>query len=84
MTYDPSYKLRHKPPPISRLLRWKHLPPRMVGDPDSGWRFRGANRSIWDRRCRAIYAAMMAEKRGAVALQERVGLWFWDGERYRQ
>lgn len=82
MVYDPRYKLRHKPPPVSRLAFYKRLPPPMVGDPrpDLGWRCRDP----WAQRCKAVYEAMMAVKRGAVTPRERVGLWFWDGERYRQ
>jgi len=78
--YDPDYKLRHKPPPVSRLAHYKRLPPNMVGDPGGPWHCRNP----WDQRCRAVYAHMIALKRGAVAPRERVGLWFWDGERYRQ
>jgi len=81
MTYDPNYRMRHRPPPVSRLAHYKHLPPHMVGDPQPhfGWRCKNP----WAQRCEAVYAHMMAIKHGAVAPRERVGLWFWDGERYR-
>jgi len=82
MTYDPNYEFKHKLPPVARLAHYKRLPPPMVGDPrpDLGWCYKNP----WDQRCKAVYAAMMVLKRGAVAPRERIGLWFWDGERYRQ
>jgi hypothetical protein len=75
MTYDPKYKLKHKPPQIGRLLHYKRLPPRMVGDPCTRY---GHPWITWDERCKAVYAAMIALKRGAVPLHQRCGLWFYD------
>jgi hypothetical protein len=70
MIYDPNYKLRHKPPSIRRLLYYKYRPPPMVGDPPRGGQ-------TWDARCKAVYAAMMAEKRGEIPLHMMRGLWHW-------
>lgn len=70
MTYDPKYKLKHKVTPIKRLSHYGRLPPPMVGDPK--WCFRD-----WNDRCWAIYAAMMAEKRGVIPPHKRRGLWAW-------
>lgn len=66
--YDPKYKLNHRPPPITRLLRYKHFPPPMVGDPEFG--------RTWKQRCEVIYTSMMARQRGTVPPHKRRGLWF--------
>jgi hypothetical protein len=71
MTYDPKYKLSHKPPPVSRLAHYKHFPPPMVGDPRGHFK-------DWDTRCRAIYNEMMRRQRGLASRNEMHGLWFWD------
>jgi len=84
MTYDPNYKLKHKPPPVHRLAYYKRLPPPMVGDPrpDLGWHCKNP----WKQRCEAVYAAMMAFKHGTVPPRSRVGLWYYDvdTDHYRQ
>ena len=74
MNYDPKYKLRHRPPQIARLLRYKSLPPPMVGDPvgmGCGW-----EKIMW-----AKYAILMAQKRGEPLPLPRHtmrGLWMWE------
>jgi len=74
MTYDPNYRIKHRVPPVSRLAHYKHLPPRMVGDPHLRY---GCARNAWAQRCLALYAAMMAEKHGALPPIQRRGLWMW-------
>jgi hypothetical protein len=78
VTYDPKYKLRHKPTPIARLAHYKHLPPPMVGDPPAApsWKAWGRWKN-WDERCRAVYEDMIARKHGRLPRNEMRGLWFW-------
>jgi hypothetical protein len=76
MAYDPKYKLRHKPPSVGRLLHYKWLPPRMVGDPCGS--YGGHCWRSWEERCKAVYAAMIAVKHGAVPPHQRRGLWFYE------
>ena len=66
------YKLKHRPPPITRLLRYERLPPPLTDDPPRDW-------DCWAERCAAVYAWMIALKRGArppVPEHRRRGLWF--------
>lgn len=53
------YKIKHIVTPIERLLRYEHIPPRMIGDPqpeDEEW-------VSWTQREWAVYDAMMKKKR---------------------
>lgn len=62
---DPTYKIRHVVTPVGRLTHYEYLPPPMKGDPQptmsefegvEGWQ-------SWEERERAVYDAMMKEKR---------------------
>lgn len=74
MTAKSKYKLKHRPPPVTRLLKYQRLPPPMMDDPpERKWR-------TWEERCVAVYHWMIAQKRGAslpVSPSKRRGLWFW-------
>lgn len=70
MAYDPKYKMRYRPEPISRLRKYNRFPPHMVDDPSGCWK-------DWDERCHAVYQAMMELKRGVIPQRLRRGLWFY-------
>lgn len=54
-------KLKFKPTPISRLLKYK-VPLKMVGDPE--WSTGGNQWRAWQNRQRAVYEDMLIIKRG--------------------
>jgi hypothetical protein len=69
--FDPDYKLKHRPPQAKRLLFYKRLPPRMVGDPYIlPW-------SNWKQRCEILYLEAMRQKQGLRSTAEMRGLWSW-------
>jgi hypothetical protein len=55
--------MKHKPPQPSRLSHYKS-PLRMAGDPLWG----NASKSTWENRTRAVYDAMIREKRARESL----------------
>jgi hypothetical protein len=62
------YKLKFKPTPISRLLRYE-APLPMCGNPPV------PKFCDWEKYSRKVYAANMAAKRAAIAAR---ALWFWE------
>jgi hypothetical protein len=72
MSFDPKYRMRFKPAPISRLSKYKKLPPPMTDTPDE------ARAGVsWEKRCEIIYGYMMAIKHGITPVPSRRGLWFY-------
>ncbi len=68
------YKLKHRPPPIERLLKyreWNDRPP-LTDDPPGIQHARS-----WEQGCRMLYEHMMAQKRGTIPPGSRRGLWFY-------
>jgi hypothetical protein len=65
------YKLKYRPRPLHVLMYYTN-PLNMVGDP-----YYKRDGDVWDKRCRAVYAAMIAEKRGETPEHQRTGLWMW-------
>jgi hypothetical protein len=63
-----NYKLKYRPNYAAHLGKYKWGLP-MTGNPAGSWT------DDWDKRCRLIYAHMMAIKRGVVPDQDRRGLW---------
>jgi hypothetical protein len=69
--YDPNYKLKFRPDPISRLLKRSITPLHMVGDPPE------ARVQDWDQRMWAVYEHMIAAKNGIIPSSKRKGIWFY-------
>jgi hypothetical protein len=67
-------KLKFKPTPIGRLLKYKE-PLKMVGDPH-WWAETDhcdlSYKEIWEHRCIVVYTAMIEEKRSRLARTDLV------------
>jgi hypothetical protein len=74
MSDGTKYKIKHRLPPITRLCKYEHLPPPLMGDPpDRNWR-------TWEERCRAVYHWMIVQQHGnkpPTPEREQRGLWFY-------
>jgi hypothetical protein len=71
--YDPNYRLKYRPPKISRLMKYQHLPPPLTDEPPRNW-------NNWEERCISVYVWMLDRKHGRVRPvpeRERRGLWFY-------
>ena len=66
------YRMTYRPDPISRLAKYQHKPPPMVGNPaDTG--------NNWDEYCRIVYQANIDAKRGNyfVPKWRQRGVWYY-------